>query len=191
MAGLAKSVFGGHLVGPLLGLARLDFLGQAAAPADQVMVVAGSAGAVQSLALLRLKGVGLAHPSKVGQCSVNRSQPDGRAVILEHLVQLLGADEPDGLAQGVANGIALARVSAFRLGGQGWDARLVVDAVLEVDLLVNVLADLRQDDLLEQGAVKQPDDYHVLDDGPREFGQDVRRVGKYRPGLLDQAYARV
>ena len=54
------------------------------------------------------------------------------------------------------------------------------DLVLFVELLVKS----RQNHLFPQGAVKKPDQNHILDDGPTKFSHDVTWVGEDAPGFF-------
>jgi hypothetical protein len=183
VAGGRKSVFGGHFFGPFLCPSSLNFDRFSATSADQVMVVTRGAGPVQSLAILRLQGIRLACRCKVGQGAIYRRQTDGRTVVSQNLMQLLGANKPDGFAQGVPHGIALPGVSALQLSHCG--LKLVV-FVVDVVFFIELFVQLRQKNLLPDGAIEQPDQDHVLNDGPTHFGQNVCRVGEDCPNFLPE-----
>jgi hypothetical protein len=61
---------------PLLDRIRLDLHREPAVAADQVMVVAGRARAVEALALGRLQGVRIALRRQVGERAVHRRESD-------------------------------------------------------------------------------------------------------------------
>ena len=113
VAGLAESVLAGNLVGPLLNLGRLDLNGLAAGSANQVVMVAGGASAIEQFAAVRLKRIGFASLSQIGQSSINGSQADGAAVIFQDQVQLLCANEASCLAEAVANGVFLTGIATL------------------------------------------------------------------------------
>jgi hypothetical protein len=66
VARLGESVLSGDLVCPAFDPFGLDFNGLSAVSADQVMVVIGSAGAVEQFAILGLQRIGVAGNGQVG-----------------------------------------------------------------------------------------------------------------------------
>src|SRR5690606_18804741 len=71
-----EPMLGGHALGPGLDLVGGDLDGEAAVPADQVVMVAGRrAGAIDGLALGRLQRVRLAAGGEVAERAVDRGQP--------------------------------------------------------------------------------------------------------------------
>ena len=114
---LGESVLSGNLVCPAFDPFGLNFNGLAAVSADQVMVVVGSAGAVEQFAIPGLQRIGVAGSSQVGQSPINSRQADCAAVIAKHQVQLLSTDETDGLAESVLHGILLPGIASSRLLG--------------------------------------------------------------------------
>lgn len=76
--------------------------------------MAGGAGPVKDLGVLGLQAVGLAGQGQIGQSPINSGQTDGRAVLFEGLVQLLGRDEPGGFAKGVLYGRLLRGIALCR-----------------------------------------------------------------------------
>ena len=113
VAWLAKSVLLSHLIGPFFELFGLNFKGQATFSANQVVMVAGGAGAIEQFAAIRLKRVCLTGLSQIGQSSINGSQAYGAAVVFQDQVQLLCANEASCLAEAVANGVFLTRIAAL------------------------------------------------------------------------------
>ena len=111
MANFDKTVSNSDAGGPTLDLIGVDLNGASALAADQVMVVAGGAGAKQRLAVGRADAVGILVGGEVGERSIDGGQPNRRPVCVQHLVQLLGTDKPDRLAERVTYGVFLPGVA--------------------------------------------------------------------------------
>jgi hypothetical protein len=57
------------------------------------------------------------------------------------------------------------------------------NVVLFVDFLVDFSSQTRKDHLFPNGSIKKPNDYEVLNYGPRKFGNDVSGISKDRPSF--------
>ena len=130
-------MFLGYLFGPLLCPAGFNFDGLTALPTDQVMVMAGGASPIKSLAILRLQGVCLARTDQIGEGAIDGCQTNRRAVVSKHLMQLLSANETGGLAQCVPDCVSLPGITPFWLGhNQPLLVVFVGDGVFFVEFLV-------------------------------------------------------
>jgi len=67
----------------------------------------------------------------------------------------------------------------------------VVIVVVDVVFLVEFGVQPRQNQLLPNGAVKQPNQDDVLDDGPTQFGNDVARIGEDAPSFFPKGQSAV
>jgi len=56
---------------------------------------------------------------------------------------------------------------------------MVADVVLFIDFFVDLSSEPRKNHLLPDGAVEEPNDDEVLNDGPRKFSDDVSGIGEY------------
>ena len=111
MANFDKSVSNPDAGGPTLDLIGVDLNGASAFATDQVMVVVGGAGAKQGLAVGRADAVGILVSGEVGERSINGGQPNRRSVGVQNLMQLLGTDKTNRLAEGVTNRVFLPGVA--------------------------------------------------------------------------------
>jgi hypothetical protein len=73
-------MFAGHFIGPGLHLFSLNFQGQTALLAYQMVVMAGGAGPVKDLSLFAGQLIGLTGLGQIGQIPVNSGQSDGIAM---------------------------------------------------------------------------------------------------------------
>ncbi len=111
MLGLSESVLRGDRLRPLLDLVGRDLDRLPAVAADQMVVMdAGGAGAVQTLAVL-LQRVGFAFCREVGEGAVHGRESDRRPGIFERGVQRLRAHESLRVTEGFAHGVALPGVA--------------------------------------------------------------------------------
>ena len=192
----AETMRCGNLIRPFFYAARFDFNGLAATSANQVVMVVGGAGAIEHFAACTLQRVGFGALGQIGQCAVDGGEADGRTVVAKHKVKLLGTNEPGCLAEGVTNGIFLPRIALGALWCRHFDRLfvvviVVVIVVFDLVLAVELFMQTRQDHLFPEGAIEQPDQNYVLNDGPAEFGNDVSGVAENRPSLGPEAQIRV
>lgn len=111
MANFDKTVSNSDARGPSLDLIGVYLNGASALAADEVMVVAGGAGAKQGLAVGRADAVGILVGGEVGERAIDGGQPNRRSVGVQNLVQLLGTDKANRLAKGVTNRVFLPGVA--------------------------------------------------------------------------------
>lgn len=109
---LRETVIRGDRLGPAFNGIRLDLHRQATAATDQVvMVLTGSAGAIQALAIGRLQRVGLSLDREIRERTVHRREPDRGPGIAQTGMQSLSADEAIVAAERLANRFALPGVA--------------------------------------------------------------------------------
>ena len=93
MRDVDETVLAGDLVGPALDSRPLDLDRTAAGAADEVMVVARTALAVEDLAAVVAQRIDLGGVGKGLEAAVNRGEADGFAAVLEHVVDFLRTRE--------------------------------------------------------------------------------------------------
>ncbi len=77
MANVGESVSNSDAAGPSLDLVGVDLNGATTVTANQVMMVAGGAGAKKCLSVGRGDAVGILVGGQIGERSINGGQPDG------------------------------------------------------------------------------------------------------------------